>query len=54
MRAWQVTSTIGHKVFGKCNKIKQNCTKPEKFNICYCLDFDLYYQKLISEWKTGH
>ena len=36
----------------KSKKIKQNLTRPENFDICFCKYFDRYCQKLISGGET--
>ena len=38
------TDNIGEKIFPKVKKIKQNLTRLEKFDICFCVIFDNYSQ----------
>ena len=42
------------KYFVKNKKIKQNLTVPQNFDICCCISFDRYCQKLIFGGETGH
>ena len=35
-------------------KIKQNWTIPGNFEMCFCVNFNYYYQKFISRKLTGH
>ena len=42
------------KYFVKNKKIKQNWTKPENFDIWFCVRFDRYCQKLNFRGETGH
>ena len=36
----------------KSKKIKQNLTRQENFNICFCVRFECYFQKLVYGGKT--
>ena len=38
----------------KIKEIKENWTRPENFDICFCVSFDRYYQKLIFGGQTRH
>lgn len=35
-------------------KIKKNWTRPEKFDLCFCVTFNRYCQKLIFEGEARH
>ena len=41
------------KRLSKRKKMMQNWTRPEKFDICLCVSYDCYYQKLILERRIG-
>ena len=41
------------KYFAKNWKIKQNWTRSGNFDICFCISFDRYCQKLIFGGETG-
>ena len=41
------------KCFSKTRKIKQNWTRSESFDICFCIGFDSYCKKLFIEWILG-
>ena len=42
------------KYLTKSKNIKQNWTRPERFDVWSCICFDCYYQKLVFGGDTGH
>ena len=42
------------KCFAKSKKIEQNWARPENVDICFCVSFDRYYQKLMFGGETRH
>ena len=40
------------KYLANSKKIKQNWTRPEKFDICFCISFDCYFQKVVFGGET--
>ena len=42
------------KYFVKSKKIKQNSLRPKNVDICFCLGFDWFCQKLIIGGETAH
>ena len=42
------------KDFAKKKEIRPNRTRPENFNISFCISYDHWWQKLISGGKIAH
>ena len=56
LRYWGLkeTGTSYEKYFAKGRKIMQNWTRPENFDMCFCVRFDQNCQKLIFGGEIRH
>ena len=42
------------KYFSKVKQTKENWTRPQNCDTCFCVSFDHYCQKLFFGGETGH